>query len=187
MQDLQREPTIEEIAKALGVTPEKVRERQATDIRIVSLSAPIHSGRSAQSEEISVGDLVADPNASLDLDYMAHTWANQEETEKYLALLDVRERELVDARFGLTGGKPQTLEQIGMLLGVTRERARQLESGVLEKLRRYEAVTYLAQAVGLNEAETYVLEQHLLVRKLERGAADATYRNLVTTFKKSDR
>jgi RNA polymerase primary sigma factor len=128
--DLGREPTDDELAEEVGLPAGRVAELRDGFARPASLDAPIDDG-----ELIGLGEIIADEQAhtSYDLlrdrDLRAHL-------KTALRELDARERKIVLQRFGLDGGQPKTLDQIGELIGLTRERIRQLQSSAVSKLRR---------------------------------------------------
>ena len=129
LQDLGREPTPEELAKELDMTPEKVVEVQKYGREPISLHTPL--GEDGDSE---FGDLIEDSEAVVPADAVGFTLL-QEELSKVMDTLSEREAGVVGMRFGLTDGQPKTLDEIGRVFGVTRERIRQIESKTMSKLR----------------------------------------------------
>ena len=129
LQDLGREPTPEELAAELDMTPEKVVEVQKYGREPISLHTPL--GEDGDSE---FGDLIEDSEAVVPADAVGFTLL-QEELSKVMDTLSEREAGVVGMRFGLTDGQPKTLDEIGRVFGVTRERIRQIESKTMSKLR----------------------------------------------------
>ena len=129
LQDLGREPTPEELARELDMTPEKVVEVQKYGREPISLHTPL--GEEGDSE---FGDLIEDSEAIVPSDAVSFTLL-QEQLESVLETLSDREAGVVRMRFGLTDGQPKTLDEIGKVYGVTRERIRQIESKTMSKLR----------------------------------------------------
>ncbi|WP_418276665.1 RNA polymerase sigma factor [Isoptericola jiangsuensis] len=129
LQDLGREPTPEELAKELDMTPEKVVEVQKYGREPISLHTPL--GEDGDSE---FGDLIEDSEAVVPSDAVSFTLL-QEQLHQVLDTLSEREAGVVSMRFGLQDGQPKTLDEIGKVYGVTRERIRQIESKTMSKLR----------------------------------------------------
>jgi RNA polymerase primary sigma factor len=129
LQDLGREPTPEELAKELDMTSEKVLEVQKYGREPISLHTPL--GEDGDSE---FGDLIEDSEAIVPADAVSFTLL-QEQLHSVLDTLSEREAGVVSMRFGLTDGQPKTLDEIGKVYGVTRERIRQIESKTMSKLR----------------------------------------------------
>ena len=129
LQDLGREPTPEELAIELDMTPEKVVEVQKYGREPISLHTPL--GEDGDSE---FGDLIEDSEAVVPADAVSFTLL-QEQLHSVLDTLSEREAGVVSMRFGLTDGQPKTLDEIGKVYGVTRERIRQIESKTMSKLR----------------------------------------------------
>ncbi|MGH8049011.1 MAG: sigma-70 family RNA polymerase sigma factor [Chthoniobacterales bacterium] len=129
-EELGREPTDDELAEEIGMVAAKVSQLKTAAIRPASLDAPIGDDDSTEFGEI-VGDADAqDPFELLrDKDL-------RDEVGDLLDVLDERERKIINSRFGLDGGKPKTLEEVGEKFGVTRERIRQLQNIALHKMRR---------------------------------------------------
>ncbi len=129
LQDLGREPTPEELATELDMTPEKVIEVQKYGREPISLHTPL--GEDGDSE---FGDLIEDSEAIQPGEAVSFTLL-QEQLHSVLDTLSEREAGVVSMRFGLTDGQPKTLDEIGKVYGVTRERIRQIESKTMSKLR----------------------------------------------------
>jgi len=129
LQDLGREPTAEEIAAQMELTPQKVREIQKISQEPVSLETPI-----GEEEDSHLGDFIEDSDAVVPLERASFKLL-QEQLESVLLTLSEREKEVIRLRFGLVDGQPRTLEDVGKKFGVTRERIRQIESKTLSKLR----------------------------------------------------
>ena len=129
LQDLGREPTPEELGKELAMTPEKVIEVQKYGREPISLHTPL--GEDGDSE---FGDLIEDSEAVVPADAVSFTLL-QEQLHSVLDTLSEREAGVVAMRFGMTDGQPKTLDEIGKVYGVTRERIRQIESKTMSKLR----------------------------------------------------
>ncbi|NYJ97237.1 RNA polymerase primary sigma factor [Pseudoclavibacter caeni] len=129
LQDLGREPTPEELAEELDMTPEKVVEVQKYGREPISLHTPL--GEDGDSE---FGDLIEDQDAVVPADAVGFTML-QQQLEQLLDSLSEREAGVIRMRFGLGDGMPKTLDQIGDTFGVTRERIRQIESKTMAKLR----------------------------------------------------
>ena len=131
LQDLGREPTIDEIADELEVTPDRVREIQKVAQEPVSLETPV-----GEEEDSELGDLIEDRAVQGPADAVT-TLLRREELEEVLSQLSHRERKVLELRFGLRGEEPRTLEEVGQRFGVTRERIRQIEAKTLNKLHAY--------------------------------------------------
>ena len=129
VQDLGRDPSPEELAKELDMTPEKVVEVQKYGREPISLHTPL--GEDGDSE---FGDLIEDSEAVVPADAVSFTLL-QEQLHRVLDTLSEREAGVVSMRFGLGDGQPKTLDEIGKVYGVTRERIRQIESKTMSKLR----------------------------------------------------
>ena len=129
LQDLGREPTPEELAVELGMTPEKVTELQKHGREPISLHIPL--GEDGDSE---LGDQIEDPQALQPAEAASMTLL-REQLHSVLGTLSEREADVVSLRFGLTDGQPKTLDEVGTVYGVTRERIRQIESKAMSKLR----------------------------------------------------
>jgi RNA polymerase primary sigma factor len=129
LQDLGREPTPQELARELDITPQKVVEIQKYAREPISLHTPI--GEDGANE---FGDLIEDCEAVVPADAVSFTML-QEQLHSVLETLSEREAGIVSMRFGLTDGQPKTLDQIGKVYGVSRERIRQIEARTMSKLR----------------------------------------------------
>ena len=129
-EELGREPTDEELAEEIGLSSAKVSQLKTVAIRPASLDAPISDDDSTEFGEI-VGDMDALTPFELLRDENLRS-----EVGDLLTVLDEREKKIIFSRFGLDGGKPKTLEEVGKKFGVTRERIRQLQNIALLKLRR---------------------------------------------------
>lgn len=129
LQELGREPTAEEIAEEMGITPEKVREIQKIAQEPVSLETPI-----GEEDDSHLGDFIEDQDALAPADAAAYELL-KEQLEDVLDTLTEREENVLRLRFGLDDGRTRTLEEVGKVFGVTRERIRQIEAKALRKLR----------------------------------------------------
>ncbi|MDO8885480.1 RNA polymerase sigma factor RpoD [Candidatus Oleimmundimicrobium sp.] len=129
LQDLGREPVPEEIAEKMDFTPEKVREILKISQEPVSLETPI-----GEEEDSQLGDFIEDKEAQVPVDAASFRLL-QEQLRNVLSELNEREKKVIELRFGLLNGYPRTLEEVGRVFGVTRERIRQIESKTLGKLR----------------------------------------------------
>jgi RNA polymerase primary sigma factor len=130
LQDLGREPTPEELARELDITPERVWEIRQYAREPISLDQTI--GDEGDSE---LGDFLEDPDAVVAVDAVSFTLL-QDQLQSVLGTLSAREAGVVRLRFGLTDGQPRTLAEIGRVYGVSRERIRQIESNTMSKLRQ---------------------------------------------------
>jgi len=142
VQRLGREPNAEEIAEELEISPEEVREILRMAQLPVSLEKPI-----GEEEDSSLGDFVQDETAESPFD-TAQLSLRREDIEMALHALPLRERQVIALRFGLHGGPPQTLEEVGRAFGVTRERIRQIENNTLKKLEHLPEAQALRDAVS---------------------------------------
>lgn len=129
VQELGREPTPEEIAKEMGISPEKVREIIKIAQEPVSLETPI-----GEEEDSHLGDFIEDQDAKAPAEEASHTLL-REQLDEVLSTLTDREQKVLRLRFGLDDGRARTLEEVGYAFGVTRERIRQIEAKTLRKLR----------------------------------------------------
>jgi len=129
LQDLGREPTPEELAKEMDITPDKVLEIQQYAREPISLDQNIGDEGDSQ-----LGDFIEDSEAVVAVDAVSFTLM-QDQLTSVLQTLSEREAGVVRLRFGLTDGQPRTLDEIGQVYGVTRERIRQIESKTMSKLR----------------------------------------------------
>ena len=127
-QDLGREATPEEIAAEMGLHPDRVAEIQRIAQEPVSLQSPIGE------EDSDLGDFIEDADAVVPMEAAAFIML-QDQLDRVLDNLSIREQRIIQLRFGLTDGHPRTLEEVGHEFGVTRERIRQIESKTLAKLR----------------------------------------------------
>jgi RNA polymerase primary sigma factor len=140
VQRLGREPSPEEIAEELEITTDEVREILRMSQLPISLEKPI-----GEEEDSSLGDFVEDEQAESPFD-TAQLSLRREDVEQALNALPRREREVIELRYGLLGGEPRTLEEVGRAFGVTRERIRQIENNTLKKLE------HLPEAQALRNA-----------------------------------
>jgi RNA polymerase primary sigma factor len=131
LQKLNREPTLQEIADAMGVSVAKVREIQKTAQEPISLESP-----TGEEDESELGDFIVDLEAEQPPDAVARS-IRREDLQKVLDSLPSRERKVLELRFGLKGGPPLTLEEVGDRFGVTRERIRQVEAKTLNRLKNF--------------------------------------------------
>lgn len=129
LQERGYEPTAEEVAVHLELTPERVLEVLRLAQEPVSLHAPV-----GEEDDVALGDLIEDGDAASPMESAAF-FLLREHLEAVLSTLGERERKVVQLRYGLADGRPRTLEEIGRIFGVTRERIRQIESKTLAKLR----------------------------------------------------
>jgi len=129
MQNLGREPTPEEVAKAMGIPPEKAWQIVKISRKPTSLETPV-----GEDEDSELGDFIPDDKTS-PVDEAAKALL-KEQIQKILKTLSERERRILEMRFGLLDGHPRTLEEVGAAFGVTRERIRQIEAKALRKLKR---------------------------------------------------
>jgi RNA polymerase primary sigma factor len=129
-EELGREPTDDELAEEVGLSPRSVSQLKTASIRPTSLDAPING-----DDPTELGELVGDEGARTPFEFLRDRNL-RDELPELLAILDPRERLIIFQRFGLDGARPKTLEEVGNKLGVTRERIRQLQNIALMKLRR---------------------------------------------------
>ncbi|SFJ08456.1 RNA polymerase sigma factor RpoD [Thermoflavimicrobium dichotomicum] len=129
LQELGREPTPEEIAEEMGLSPEKVREIMKIAQEPVSLETPI-----GEEDDSHLGDFIPDDEAQAPADAAAYELL-KEQLKEVLDTLSEREENVLRLRFGLDDGRTRTLEEVGKVFGVTRERIRQIEAKALRKLR----------------------------------------------------
>jgi RNA polymerase primary sigma factor len=142
--ELGREPSDDELAEEIGIPAQRVAELRNGSTRPASLEAVIDEDDSTQ-----LGEMIADEEAQTSYDSL-HDQDLQQQLKGALHILDDREKKIVFQRFGLDGGQPQTLEQLGATIGLTRERIRQLQTRALDKLRR--ALTRENRAIDFNFA-----------------------------------
>lgn len=133
-QDLNREPTIEELAKELEMEPEKVEYVMKIKQDITSLDAGV--GRDEGDDDSTLGDFIEDEDAASPED-AATSQLLKEQVQDILSVLTEREQKILKMRFGLEDGKSHTLEEVGQEFSVTRERIRQIEAKALTKLRKH--------------------------------------------------
>ncbi len=131
IQDLGREATPEEVAAEMGITPDRVREILKISQDPVSLETPI-----GEEDDSQLADFIEDEEAAMPVEAVGEIMQN-EALDHVLRALTHRERKVIELRFGLKGGHPKTLEEVGQAFGVTRERIRQIESKTLAKLKAY--------------------------------------------------
>jgi len=129
-EELGREPTDDELAEEVGLSPRTVSQLRTASIRPSSLNAPVN-----EDDSTEFGDLVGDEDAQTPFEFLRDRNL-RDELPELLAILDPRERTIIFQRFGLDGARPKTLEEVGKKLGVTRERIRQVQNIALVKLRR---------------------------------------------------
>ncbi len=129
-EDLGREPSQEELAEELGIPQRKLALLETASMRPTSLNAPVHDDANSEVSDIIGDEKATTPYEALDTKNMYG------ELSELLDTLDEREHRIIGARFGLDGGNPMTLEEVGVELGVTRERIRQLQNIALEKMRK---------------------------------------------------
>jgi RNA polymerase primary sigma factor len=129
VQELSREPSIEELAKALNTTPEKVKHVQKIAQEPLSLEAPV-----GEEDESTIGDFIADPQALDPYEFTAKVKL-REEMNEVLDTLTEREAKVLRLRYGFVDDRPRTLEEVGKEFNVTRERIRQIEAKAIRKLK----------------------------------------------------
>jgi len=139
--ELGREPTDDELAQEIGISRSKVSQLKTISIRPASLDAPI-----GHDDSTELGETVGDEGAQTPFELLRDKNLRDEVSDLF-EVLDDRERKIIFQRFGLDGGKPKTLEEVGKKFGVTRERIRQLQNIALAKLRR---------ALSKKETPTYL-------------------------------
>lgn len=137
---LGRTPTNQETAAEMDTTADEIAELEAFSSDIVSLERTVSVGNDEDTARIQ--DVIED-NESPSPDQVAHEALNRTEVREAVHGLPVREREIIDARFGLSGNPPMTLEEIGEGFGISRERVRQLQNVALERLRHRRNVTHM--------------------------------------------
>lgn len=128
--ELGREPTDDELGQEIGIAGESITRLKSAGVRPASLDAPM-----AEDDSTDFGETVGDDGSQTPFELLRDRNLF-EEMDGLLNLLDHREKKIISQRFGLTGGTPKTLEDVGESLGVTRERIRQLQNSALAKLRR---------------------------------------------------
>jgi RNA polymerase primary sigma factor len=129
-EDLGREPTDDELGEELGIATEKVTRLKSVGIRPTSLDAPI-----GDDDSTEFGEMIGDEDGETPFELLRDKNL-LDEVDGLLDVLDQREKKIIFQRFGLDGGRPKTLEDVGKNIGVTRERIRQLQNIALAKLRR---------------------------------------------------
>ena len=139
-QELGREPTPEEISRALGVSVERVGQVLASETQTISLETPI-------GEETALGELLPDTRTPAPAEFVGRLLL-QDDVAAWLDVLQPREREVLVWRYGLEDGRERTLAEVGEMLGITRERVRQIETAAIRKLRASEEGQYLREYVG---------------------------------------
>jgi RNA polymerase primary sigma factor len=139
LQDMGREPTVEELATEMGTTPQKVRVILKISQEPVSLDTPVGDEGNSQ-----LGDFIPDEQAVEPIEAVSEAM-RQEELGEVLSCLPLRERTVIELRFGLVGEHPHTLEEVGQKFGLTRERIRQIEVKTLVKLRSYRDSQHLRE------------------------------------------
>lgn len=144
-QELNREPTIEELAKELEMEPEKVEYVIKIKQDITSLDAGV--GRDGEDEDSVLGDFIEDED-SVTPEASATSQLLKEQVQSILSTLSDREQKIVKMRFGLENGKSHTLEEVGQEFAVTRERIRQIEAKALAKLRKHKDAKKLHEYLG---------------------------------------
>jgi len=141
-EELGREPTDDELAEEIGIDSDKITRLKSVGIRPASLNAPI-----VDNDSTEFGDMIGDDEAQTPFELLRDKNLLGE-VDGLLEALDPREKKIILQRFGLDGGKPKTLEDVGKDFGITRERIRQLQNVALAKLRRA-----LTQKEGVLKAE----------------------------------
>ncbi len=144
-QELNREPTIEELAKELEMEPEKVEYVIKIKQDITSLDAGV--GRDGEDEDSVLGDFIEDEDSATP-EESAASQLLKEQVQSVLSTLSDREQKIIKMRFGLDGGKSHTLEEVGQEFAVTRERIRQIEAKALAKLRKHKDAKKLHEYLG---------------------------------------
>lgn len=144
-QELNREPTIEELAKELEMEPEKVEYVIKIKQDITSLDAGV--GRDGEDEDSVLGDFIEDEDGATP-EESATSQLLKEQVQSVLSTLSEREQKIIKMRFGLENGKSHTLEEVGQEFAVTRERIRQIEAKALAKLRKHKDAKKLHEYLG---------------------------------------
>ncbi|MBP5445615.1 MAG: RNA polymerase sigma factor RpoD [Acholeplasmatales bacterium] len=145
VQELSRDPSVEELAEALNITSEKVQMILKTAQEPISLEKPV-----GEEDDSSLGDFVADPNGLDPYEYTSNEMLKRE-LEDILNELQERERKVIKLRFGLEDGRCHTLEEVGLEFGITRERIRQIESKAIKKLKQPSRSKRLLGFIGKDE------------------------------------
>ncbi len=128
---LKRKPTVGEVAKKMQISVEKVRDLEKSIAKMSSLEAPIGEEGDGQVKDIIEDQSMASPDEELE------TFFNKERTANFLEILNDRERKIINMRYGLTDGNQHTLAEIAKVLGVSRERVRQVEAATIKKIRSF--------------------------------------------------
>ena len=128
-QELGREPTVEELSKAMRLTPERINEIRQMCMEPVSLESPV-----GEEDDSHLGDFIEDNTGSQPADAVSQAMLRQQLME-ILDTLSEREAKVLRLRYGLDDGRPRTLEEVGKEFNVTRERVRQIEAKALRKIR----------------------------------------------------
>ncbi|MFP4472903.1 MAG: RNA polymerase sigma factor RpoD/SigA [Candidatus Omnitrophota bacterium] len=128
---LKRKPRISEVAKKLQIPVDKVRECQRSISKMSSLDAPIGEDGDGQIHDMIADENLAGPDEQLE------SFLNKERAQELLEILPERERDILDMRYGITDGNPQTLAKIAKKIKVSRERVRQLEAAAIVKIKKY--------------------------------------------------
>ncbi len=144
-QELNREPTIEELAKELDMEPDKVEYVIKIKQDITSLDAGV--GRDGEDEDSVLGDFIEDEDSATPEESAANQLL-KEQVQAVLSTLSEREQKIIKMRFGLENGKSHTLEEVGQEFAVTRERIRQIEAKALAKLRKHKDAKKLHEYLG---------------------------------------
>jgi len=142
VQELGREPTIAEVAKEMGVTPDKVEHIMKISQETVSLESPV-----GEEEDSKLGDFIEDKD-SLSPEEATIRSMMKGDLDIFLEFLSPREQKILKMRFGLEDGRTHTLEEVGKEFGVTRERIRQIEAKALQKLKKHESSGRLKDYLG---------------------------------------
>jgi RNA polymerase primary sigma factor len=129
LQKFEREPTVNEIAENMNITPDRVREIMKISQEPISLETPFN-----EDQESHIGDFIEDSKVETPLDAVSFKLL-QSQLQEFLDILTDRDRRIIQSRFGLQDGHPRTLEEVGREFGITRERIRQVEFKALDKLR----------------------------------------------------
>jgi RNA polymerase primary sigma factor len=144
-QELNREPSIDEVAKEMEMEPEKIEYVMKIKQDIASLDASI--GRDGEDEDSALGDFIEDEERTSPEDAAANQLL-KEQIASILSVLSEREQKIIKMRFGIGGGKSHTLEEVGVEFSVTRERIRQIEAKALAKLRKHKDTKKLHEYLG---------------------------------------
>jgi len=145
VQELSREPSIDEVAARMNISAEKVQAIKKIAQEPISLESPV-----GEEEDSSLGDFISDPNALSPFDFTTKEMLRRELND-ILATLSEREEKVLRMRFGLTDGRQSTLEEVGLKFNVTRERIRQIEAKALRKLKHPSRSKKLKDFLGKNQ------------------------------------